>query len=62
MTERFRAYIVVNVLCTVSLMSIFLTVIGTWIGSRGRPCLPRDNLSQGGHERRLTYALCECPQ
>ena len=36
MTDRFRAHIVVNVLCTVSLMSIFLTVIGTWIGSRGR--------------------------
>ena len=29
MTDRFRAHIVVNVLCTVSLMSIFLTVIGT---------------------------------
>ena len=36
MPERFRAHIVVNVLCTVSLMSTFLTVIGTWIGSRGR--------------------------
>ena len=29
MTERFRAHIVVNVLGTVSLMSTFLTVIGT---------------------------------
>ena len=29
MTERFRAHIVVNVLCTVSLMSTYLTVIGT---------------------------------
>ena len=28
------AHIVVNILCTVFLMSIFLTVIGTWIGSR----------------------------
>ena len=29
MTERFRAHIVVNVLCTVSLMSPFLPVLGT---------------------------------
>lgn len=28
------AHIVVNILCNVFLMSIFLTVIGTWIGSR----------------------------
>ena len=41
MTERiiekgdsFGAHIVVNILCTVFLMSIFLTVIGSWIGSR----------------------------
>lgn len=32
--DSFRAHIVVNVLCTVFLMSIFLTVIGTWIGCR----------------------------
>lgn len=30
----FGAHIVVNILCTVFFMSIFLTVIGTWIGSR----------------------------
>ena len=41
MTERiaaegdsFNAHIVINILCTVFLMSIFLTVIGTWIGGR----------------------------
>lgn len=41
MTERiiregdsFNAHIIVNILCTVFLMSIFLTVMGTWIGSR----------------------------
>lgn len=41
MTERiiekgdsFGAHIVVNILCTVFLMSNFLTVIGSWIGSR----------------------------
>lgn len=28
----FNAHIVVNILCTVFLMSIFLTVIGAWIG------------------------------
>lgn len=32
--DSFRAHIVINILCTVLLMSIFLTVIGTWIGSR----------------------------
>lgn len=32
--DSFGAHIVVNILCTVFLMSIFLTVIGTWIGGR----------------------------
>lgn len=32
--DSFRSHIVINILCTVFLMSIFLTVIGTWIGSR----------------------------
>ncbi len=32
--DSFNAHIIVNILCTVFLMSIFLTVIGTWIGSR----------------------------
>lgn len=32
--DSFRAHIVVNILCNVFLMSIFLTVIGTWIGNR----------------------------
>jgi len=32
--DSFGAHIVVNILCTVFMMSIFLTVIGTWIGSR----------------------------
>lgn len=32
--DSFNAHIVVNILCTVFMMSIFLTVIGTWIGSR----------------------------
>jgi hypothetical protein len=32
--DSFNSHIVVNILCTVFLMSIFLTVIGTWIGSR----------------------------
>lgn len=32
--DSFAAHIVVNILCNVFLMSIFLTVIGTWIGSR----------------------------
>jgi len=31
--DSFNAHIVVNILCTVFFMSIFLTVIGTWIGS-----------------------------
>jgi hypothetical protein len=32
--DSFNAQIAINILCTVILMSIFLTVIGTWIGSR----------------------------
>lgn len=32
--DSFRAHILANILCSVLLMSIFLTVIGTWIGSR----------------------------
>jgi hypothetical protein len=33
-SDSFNAHIVVNILCTVFLMSIFLTVVGTWIGGR----------------------------
>ncbi|WP_294186859.1 hypothetical protein [uncultured Clostridium sp.] len=32
--DSFNSHIVINILCTVFLMSIFLTVVGTWIGSR----------------------------
>src|SRR5699024_1333116 len=32
--DSFHAHIVVNILCTVFMMSILLTVIGTWIGTR----------------------------
>lgn len=32
--DSFSSHIVINILCTVFLMSIFLTIIGTWIGSR----------------------------
>ena len=32
--DSFNAHIIINILCTVFLMSIFLTVIGTWIGNR----------------------------
>ena len=32
--DSFRSHIVVNILCTVLMMSVFLTVIGTWIGTR----------------------------
>ena len=32
--DSFNAHIVVNILCTVFMMSILLTVIGTWIGTR----------------------------
>ncbi|UWD49604.1 hypothetical protein NYR90_05050 [Clostridioides difficile] len=32
--DSFNSHIVVNILCTVLLMSILLTVIGTWIGTR----------------------------
>ena len=32
--DSFNSHIIVNTLCTVFLMSIFLTVIGSWIGMR----------------------------
>lgn len=32
--DSFNSHIVVNILCTVFLMSMLLTVIGTWIGTR----------------------------
>ena len=32
--DSFNSHITINILCTVFLMSIFLTVIGTWIGNR----------------------------
>jgi hypothetical protein len=32
--DSFRAVMTVNILCTVFLLSVLLTVIGTWIGSR----------------------------
>ena len=32
--DSFNAHIIVNILCTVFLMSTFMTVAGTWIGSR----------------------------
>lgn len=31
--DSFNAHIIVNILCTVLLMSIILTVVGSWIGS-----------------------------
>lgn len=31
--DSFRAHIVINILCSVLLMSVILTVIGTWIGN-----------------------------
>lgn len=32
--DSFGSHIIINILCTTFLMSIFLTVIGTWIGTR----------------------------
>ena len=32
--DSFRAVITINILCTVFLLSIFLTIVGTWIGTR----------------------------
>lgn len=31
--DSFNAHIIVNILCTVLMMSVLLTVIGTWIGT-----------------------------
>lgn len=32
--DSFRAQILVNILCTVFLMSVLLTIVGTWIGTQ----------------------------
>ena len=32
--DSFHAHIIINILCTVLMMSIVLTVVGTWIGCR----------------------------
>ena len=32
--DSFRAVVTINILCTVFLLSIFLTIVGTWIGTR----------------------------
>lgn len=33
-TDSFNAHIIVNIMCTVLMMSVILTVVGTWIGQR----------------------------
>ncbi|MCQ4935441.1 hypothetical protein [Anaerotignum propionicum] len=38
--DSFHPQIIINILCTVFLMSIFLTVIGTWIGTRQFSLVP----------------------
>ncbi|TCL55615.1 hypothetical protein EDD76_11425 [Kineothrix alysoides] len=32
--DSFKATVTINILCSVFILSIFLTIIGTWIGSR----------------------------
>lgn len=32
--DSFNSHIIINILCTVFLMSIILTIVGTWIGTR----------------------------
>lgn len=32
-TDSFRAHILINILCSVFFLSIFLTIVGAWIGS-----------------------------
>lgn len=41
--DSFHSHIVINILCTVFLMSILLTVIGTWIGTRSITLEPIHN-------------------
>lgn len=33
--DSFHAVITLNIICTVFLMSIILTIVGTWVGNRG---------------------------
>lgn len=39
-TDSFNSHILANILCSVLLMSVFLTIIGTWIGMRQISLLP----------------------
>jgi hypothetical protein len=32
--DSFNSHIIINTMCCVFLMSIFLTIVGTWIGNR----------------------------
>lgn len=41
--DSFHAHITINILCTVFLMSILLTVIGTWVGTRSITWEPIQN-------------------
>lgn len=38
--DSFNAQIIINILCTVFMMSIFLTVLGTWIGTHQISLVP----------------------
>ncbi|MCI1268972.1 MAG: hypothetical protein LKG21_03625 [Ruminococcus sp.] len=38
--DSFNSHITINILCTVLMMSVFLTVIGTWIGCRDISLFP----------------------
>jgi hypothetical protein len=38
--DSFKSTVTINILCTVLLMSVLLTVIGTWIGSRSFSLAP----------------------
>lgn len=39
-SDSFNSHILANILCSVLLMSVFLTIIGTWIGMRQISLLP----------------------
>ncbi len=47
--DSFSSHITINILCSVLLMSVFLTVIGTWIGTRQISVEPIRFFSTDGH-------------
>lgn len=58
--DSFNAHIIVNILCTVLLMSVVLTVVGTWIGCRQVSMEPIQNFFFKWPRNYATSFAVEC--